>query len=179
MADHLPPGPWEYETTAPFDGHHGKGHVYIVDANGRKIASCWGKPDEKLALKDLIIEARGRAEEIGQFRVALERILHLHPNPQPPHDDRLCPPRDLEMALIARAALAAQEGNDGEEIERLQAVVTAAKEVFLMADLGVLVDVVADKNASESRQFKNLRASLDSAPPPPPSTIEKEKEPAR
>lgn len=58
--DHLPSGPFEYETTAPLDGHHGKGHVYIVDANGRKIAVCWGKPDEKLAMKDMILKARAQ-----------------------------------------------------------------------------------------------------------------------
>ena len=58
MNTHLPPGPWEYETTAPLDQHHGKGHVYIVDANGRKIAVVWGPPDTKLATKDLIINAR-------------------------------------------------------------------------------------------------------------------------
>lgn len=55
---HLPPGPFEYETTAPFDGHHGRGHVYIVDANGRKIASLWGTAENKMAMKDLIIDAR-------------------------------------------------------------------------------------------------------------------------
>ncbi len=66
MTVHLPPGPFEYETTAPLDDHHGKGHVYIVDANGRKIASIWGKPDEKLALKDLILEARERSPEGGK-----------------------------------------------------------------------------------------------------------------
>ena len=61
----LPPGPFEYETTAiPIASkHHGMGHVYIVDANGRKIASLWGKPDEKLALKDLILKARKGAND--------------------------------------------------------------------------------------------------------------------
>lgn len=61
-ASNLPPGPYEYMTTAALDDHHGVGHVYIVDANGRKIASIWGKPDEKLALKDLILKARETAE---------------------------------------------------------------------------------------------------------------------
>ncbi len=54
----LPPGPYEYETTADLNGHHGLGHVYIVDANGRKIASIWGKPDEKMALVEMIQAAR-------------------------------------------------------------------------------------------------------------------------
>lgn len=62
MTNFLPPGPFGYETTAPLDDHHGKGHVYIVDATGRKIAVCWGKPDEKLALKDLILDARNKVK---------------------------------------------------------------------------------------------------------------------
>jgi hypothetical protein len=56
----LPPGPFLYETTADLDGHHGKGHVYIVDANGRKIGVLWGKPQEKMAMKDMILGARKR-----------------------------------------------------------------------------------------------------------------------
>ena len=52
----LPPGPYEYATTAPLDGHHGKGHVYLLDATGRKIGVVWGKPDEKLALVNAIID---------------------------------------------------------------------------------------------------------------------------
>ena len=55
----IPPGPFNYETTVPdFNDHHGFGHLYIIDANGRKIAALWGKPDEKLAMKDLILNAR-------------------------------------------------------------------------------------------------------------------------
>lgn len=55
MADDLPPGPYQFETTAAPGKHHGMGHVYIIDANGRRIASIWGKPGEKVALADLII----------------------------------------------------------------------------------------------------------------------------
>ena len=57
-AEHLPPGPYRYEVTAKPGEHLGNGHVYIVDATGRKIASCWGNRDEKLALAALVIEAR-------------------------------------------------------------------------------------------------------------------------
>jgi hypothetical protein len=53
----LPQGPYEYMTTAALDDHHGYGHVYIIDASGRKIASIWGKPDEKMALVKMIVEA--------------------------------------------------------------------------------------------------------------------------
>ena len=54
----LPAGPFHYETTAPFGAHDGKGHVYIVDATGRRIASLWGPADTKLAMAELIINAR-------------------------------------------------------------------------------------------------------------------------
>lgn len=52
-----PPGPYSFMTTALPGEHLGTGHVYIVDANGRKIAACWGTKDEKLALAELIIRA--------------------------------------------------------------------------------------------------------------------------
>lgn len=54
----LPPGPWSWEDNAPEGRPYGTGHVYIIDANGRKIASIWGKPEEKIAIADLVIEAR-------------------------------------------------------------------------------------------------------------------------
>lgn len=57
MTDNLPPGPYDFQTTALPDEPTGKGHIYILDATGRKIGVCWGKPDEKLALAALIIEA--------------------------------------------------------------------------------------------------------------------------
>ncbi len=59
LIEKLPPGPYQYETTAPVGEHHGKGHVYIVDATGKKLCSVWGAPDVKMAIADLIITARG------------------------------------------------------------------------------------------------------------------------
>lgn len=56
----LPPGPFEYMTTASLNDHHGMGHVYIVDATGKKVAVVWGKPDVKMAMAALIIEARDK-----------------------------------------------------------------------------------------------------------------------
>lgn len=53
----LPKGPYEYETTAPLSGSHGNGHVYLVDSDGKKIASIWGKPNQKMALVNWIIDA--------------------------------------------------------------------------------------------------------------------------
>jgi len=60
---HLPPGPWHYETTALKGEPDGKGHVYVVDANGRKIGVCWGPADTKIATANLMIKARAEAEE--------------------------------------------------------------------------------------------------------------------
>lgn len=58
----LPPGPWHYETTAPLGEHDGKGHVYLADATGRKIASLWGPPETKIATANLMIAARKDAK---------------------------------------------------------------------------------------------------------------------
>ena len=63
--DLLPPGPYAMATTQP--DNWGAGHVYLRDANDRNIASIWGKPDEKMALINFIIEAekaeRGRTSK--------------------------------------------------------------------------------------------------------------------
>jgi hypothetical protein len=53
----LAPAPWAYETTA-IGADHGRGHVYIVDANGRRIASLWGPSATKMATAALILDAR-------------------------------------------------------------------------------------------------------------------------
>jgi len=58
----LPPGPYSFETITARGGDEGNGHVYILDATGRKIASIWGKGAEKLALAELIIHARSRVK---------------------------------------------------------------------------------------------------------------------
>lgn len=39
----------------------GNGHVYLLDADGRKIASLWGKPREKLALASFICDTSDMA----------------------------------------------------------------------------------------------------------------------
>ncbi len=57
----LPPLPWSYSTNAPVGAHEGKGFVYLLDANGRKIGTVWGNPDEKLAVAELICDASDRA----------------------------------------------------------------------------------------------------------------------
>lgn len=65
MNDHLAPGPWHYETTALPDDHDGKGHVYLVDADGRKIGTLWGPAETKIATAKLIINARESAEGVN------------------------------------------------------------------------------------------------------------------
>lgn len=60
--DNLPPAPWRLETTADTAGAHpGKGQVYILDGTGRRIASLWGRPAEKLATAALMCAARMEA----------------------------------------------------------------------------------------------------------------------
>ena len=54
-ADHAPL-PWKYQfTTVP--NANGGVHLYLVDANGRRIAAIWGKHAEKLATAQLILDA--------------------------------------------------------------------------------------------------------------------------
>lgn len=60
-ADDLPPLPWTYETNSQAGRHPASGFVYLVDANGRKIANLWGHLDEKIALAEFICEASKRA----------------------------------------------------------------------------------------------------------------------
>ncbi len=62
----LPPLPWSYQTNAAPGAHEGNGFVYLLDANGRKIASLWGKPAEKLAVAELVCDASDRAHAASQ-----------------------------------------------------------------------------------------------------------------
>lgn len=55
----LPPLPFSYLTNSGGNGN--PGFVYILDANGRKIASIWGKPSEKIAVAELICDASDEA----------------------------------------------------------------------------------------------------------------------
>jgi hypothetical protein len=60
FAHNLPPLPWSYQIVSAY-GSGNVGFIYIVDANGRKIASLWGKPQEKEAMAELICDASDRA----------------------------------------------------------------------------------------------------------------------
>ncbi len=57
----LPPLPWSYQTSAAAGTHEGNGFVYLLDANGRRIATLWGKPAEKLAVAELVCDASDKA----------------------------------------------------------------------------------------------------------------------
>lgn len=61
FANDLPPLPFSYLTNAPEGAGDGVGHVYLLDANGRKIGALWGKPSEKIALAELICDASDAA----------------------------------------------------------------------------------------------------------------------
>ena len=61
----LPPLPWSYQTNAPIGQHEGNGFLYLLDANGRKIGTFWGKPDEKLAIAELVCDASDVAHTKG------------------------------------------------------------------------------------------------------------------
>jgi len=54
----LPPKPYALLESAMASAN-GAFHLYVVDANGRKIAALWGKEEEKLALGKMIVEASG------------------------------------------------------------------------------------------------------------------------
>lgn len=62
----LPPLPWSYETNARVGEHEGSGFVYLLDASGRKIGTVWGKPDEKLAIVELICDAADAKHRRGE-----------------------------------------------------------------------------------------------------------------
>jgi hypothetical protein len=57
MTEHLPPRPWTWIDHGTVDRPIGTGFVYLLDANGRKIGTLWGKPAEKVAMADLICKA--------------------------------------------------------------------------------------------------------------------------
>jgi hypothetical protein len=68
----LPPLPWSYQVISAYSGK--TGFIYILDADGRKIASLWGKPDEKDAMAELICDASDAA--LKAERAADERTTY-------------------------------------------------------------------------------------------------------
>ena len=65
----IPPTPYSYMVTARPGEHEGAGHVYLVDASGRKIASLWGNPGEKIALALFVIDAAAKLNETRRIHV--------------------------------------------------------------------------------------------------------------
>lgn len=51
----IPPLPWSYESSAA-QSNNGSFHLYLVDADGRKIAAIWGKGDEKRLTAEHILK---------------------------------------------------------------------------------------------------------------------------
>jgi hypothetical protein len=62
MVGKLPPLPWTYETNSVAGKHPGSGQVYLLDANGRKIAALYCSPEEKIAMAEFICEASAKAK---------------------------------------------------------------------------------------------------------------------
>lgn len=54
--------PLDYMITARPGEHEGSGHVYIVDANGKKLASLWGPKETKIAMAQLILDAANKGQ---------------------------------------------------------------------------------------------------------------------
>lgn len=83
------PAPWDWVwISAPASGG---GHLYIVDPDGRKIAACWGRAEEKAANARLMAAAP-----------ALLAALKLCCDREDIMDD--------ELGEIIRAAIAQAEG---------------------------------------------------------------------
>lgn len=75
----------------------GRGHIYLLDADKRKIAAIWGKAEEKPATADLIISA---VNSKADAEWALAIFLHAWE-----HDSRP-PARAIEIAREIAAELA-------------------------------------------------------------------------
>jgi hypothetical protein len=58
----LPPGPFSLEQSQSTSAN-GRFHLYVTDANCRKIAALWGNHDERLALGELLIHARDQVKD--------------------------------------------------------------------------------------------------------------------
>jgi hypothetical protein len=56
------PRPWDWQWVSA--GATGRGHIYILDASGRKIAAVWGKAGEKEHTADLIIDSVNEIEHL-------------------------------------------------------------------------------------------------------------------
>lgn len=63
MSD-LPPLPFDYESNRLANSkHEGAGHVWLLDANGKRIANIFGTGRQKMALVKLMIEASKQVKQ--------------------------------------------------------------------------------------------------------------------
>lgn len=56
MKELTAPRPWQVMWSEKFS-NNGYGHIYLIDATGRKIAAIWGKHDEKADTAAFIVRA--------------------------------------------------------------------------------------------------------------------------
>jgi len=56
------PRPWSIGVSST-SSNNDSFHLYLVDANGRKIAAIWGRSGEKLATAEMILAAINGSEE--------------------------------------------------------------------------------------------------------------------
>jgi hypothetical protein len=66
MMTEAAPRPWDWIFVGA--NASGGGHIYLVDATGRKIAAIWGKAEEKQATADLIIRTVNAENGDGSAR---------------------------------------------------------------------------------------------------------------
>jgi hypothetical protein len=64
MPGDLPPLPWSYQMVCG-DETKGTGFLYLLDANGRKIGTLWGRPKEKIAAAEFICDLTEGLKSVG------------------------------------------------------------------------------------------------------------------
>lgn len=89
----MAPTPWGWEDQGFVGRPMGHGFVYLLDANGRKIGTAWGKPAEKVvfanmataapdlyaALKAVVAVADRKTVEFDMARAALAKAEGRQP----------------------------------------------------------------------------------------------------
>ena len=72
---HLPPRPYRYEV-------NGIGFVYLLDANGRKIATLLGNAEQRVALAQFIVDAPHATDSATSCAVCGASVGHKADCPQ-------------------------------------------------------------------------------------------------
>lgn len=84
---------------------NGCGHIYLVDANGRKIAALWGTLDEKVANASLFIAA----PELLDAAEGLLKFLRISLNAGPLSEN---PKEEIKYLEAMRKAIRKAKGDD-------------------------------------------------------------------